>query len=118
MAKENKFWCDRCYTIKLNDDLEPTKQYFSCYRTEQMTKHLASKKHIKEMAREKTDDDILCKYCGEFFSKDAYEIHKNRNSMLWMVFGGKKKCNNFIYGKNRYSSYEKMRDATLKSRGL
>ena len=112
MVKEHKFWCDRCYTIKLNDDLVETKQFFSCYRTEQMVKHLKSKKHIKEMHREKGDDDILCKYCSQFFSKEGYAEHKKRNHNFWNIMGSLKgKCNTFIHNNNRYSSYDKMIEA-------
>ena len=117
MGKDNKFWCDRCYTIKLDENLEKTKQFFSCYRTEQMVKHLASKKHLKEMQREKTDDDILCKYCNQFFSKEGYAEHKKRNELLWTMAGIMKfKCNNFIYNNNRYSSWDKMKEVAICSK--
>jgi hypothetical protein len=106
---EVKFWCDRCYTNKLNLDNQLEKCFFSCKRTDQMRCHLASKKHIKEMSREKTDDDIECKYCGQFFTKEGYEIHKERNIRLWQIAGVMKvKCNHFVYNKKRFSNYDKM----------
>ena len=112
---EVKFWCDRCYTNKLNQDNKLEKCYFSCKRTEQMKSHLASKKHIKEMNREKTDDDVECEYCGLFFTKDAYEIHKERNRMLWTMASFKKiKCNHFIRENKRFSSFDAMRDSAIK----
>ena len=67
------------------------------------------------MSREKTDDDVECEYCGLFFTKDAYEIHKERNRMLWTMASFKKiKCNHFIRENKRFSSFDAMRDSAIK----
>tara|TARA_S200002703_G_scaffold67100_2_gene58296 strand:+ start:2732 stop:3262 length:531 start_codon:yes stop_codon:yes gene_type:complete len=70
-----------------------------------MLNHLSSKKHIKEMEKEKTDDDIVCRFCGDFFTKEGYELHIKRNKM-WCSINPNNKCNVFIYNNQRYSSYE------------
>ena len=116
MTKKAKFWCDKCYTCKLNDDFTDTeKVYFSTYTTEKYIKHLASKKHKKAMAEEKKEDDIHCKFCDTYFSPAQYKIHKQRNKNMWPLAGILKlKCNNFVLDGQRFSSYEEMRDARMK----
>ena len=116
MNKKFKFYCDKCYTNKLNSDGDgKEKVYFATTTTEKWCHHLDSKKHKKALAEEPKDDDILCKICNTYFSKEQYEIHKKRNKEMWPladILG--LKCNHFVLNGVRYCSYEDMKNSRMK----
>lgn len=107
------YWCDVCSNKKLDVESElEYNSYFSCYTTQQFSNHLKSKKHIAN--KKKIDDDsdsILCKKCNKKFSKEGYEVHKNRNERWWKL--GKINnisCNNFSINTHRFSSFQDLLD--------
>jgi len=118
MNKKPKFYCDICYINKLNSNCDgKEKVYFSTYTTEKWLSHLSSKKHKKAVAESNLpkDDNILCKICNTYFSKEQYEIHKKRNKEMWPladILG--LKCNHFVLNGVRYCSYEDMKNSRMK----
>jgi len=105
------YWCDKCYKEQVDENDETNRIYFSCYSNQQWANHLKSKKHIKfcELV-EKDEEKVLCKCCNKHFTKEGYEIHKQRNSKLWDLQknGGFKhlKCNNFFTKAKRYENLD------------
>ena len=116
MNKKFKFYCDKCYTNKLNSDGDgKEKVYFATTTTEKWLSHISSKKHKKAVAEERKDSDILCKICNTYFSEEQYKIHKNRNKEMWAladILG--LKCNHFVLNGVRYCSYEDMKNSRMK----
>lgn len=105
------YWCDSCSSNKL--DIKNDKEYksfFSCYTTQQYSKHLKTNKHLENIKIiEEDSDSILCKYCNKKFSKVGYEVHKTRNKNWWRLGNiGNISCNNFIKGKQRVTSFNEL----------
>jgi len=105
------YWCDKCYKDQVDENDQTNRIFFSCYSNQQWASHLKSKKHVKfcELV-EKDEEKVLCKHCNKHFTKEGYEIHKQRNSKLWELqkSGGFKhlKCNNFFTKAKRYENLE------------
>lgn len=104
------YWCDMCYKDIVVENDEINRIYFSCYSNQQWASHLKSKKHQKFCIKVEDDENnIKCKYCNKDFTKEGYEIHKQRNEKLWKFksTGGFKdtKCNNFFTKAKRYESF-------------
>lgn len=104
------YWCDRCYKDIVDENENFKRIYFSCYSNQQWASHLKSKKHTKFCEKVENDSEkVLCKYCNKNFTKEGYEIHKERNGKLWELKkgGGFKNltCNNYFTKGKRYESF-------------
>ena len=113
MNQTNKqlYWCDFCSSKKL--DMENDKEYncfFSCYTTQQYTKHLKTNKHLENKKNiEEDSESIFCKNCNKKYSKEGYEVHKKRNERWWSLGKiNKISCNNFNKNTHRFSSFQEL----------
>ena len=102
------YFCDHCY----KEDHNEIKTFFSRYKKTDYTRHIKTKKHLKQcllVEKEKDDNKILCKECNTYFSKEGYEVHRKRNQSMWDMNEGIKKdykwtCNNFVVNGKRHGS--------------
>lgn len=87
---------------------EPINQ-ICCFKSKaHLEKHKLTKKHINNVK-----NGIICKKCGELFSKEGFEIHKSQNTpmlLAWRMKNSKDPfiCNNFIFNSCRFHSFEAM----------
>ena len=109
IMREARFFCDLCSKKTVDADGNVTHKFFSCYAQEDFIRHCQSKRHIK--LKEATLEHH-CKYCNNTFSKEGYELHKERNKKLWeMKDNGSAKqmsCNTFIFDNRRCSSMDEV----------
>lgn len=111
--KRELFRCDYCQISKFDSE---TQEYvdlpFSCGTKHEWLQHISRPKHCMNVARnENLEDDLVveCKHCNGIFTKNQYEIHKNRNIVLWWSKDPIYKecsCNNFIYNGKRFETME------------
>lgn len=102
----SKFWCDYCFIVKNGE-----KEYFSCNRQMKFVEHCKKKKHMRNYLSE--NNKIVCNYCVEEMTEEAYELHKKRNQRLWTMktaINPYLKCNKFQWSKNhrRFESFDAM----------
>lgn len=104
---KNVYFCDHCYTEQYetldNGKIKPFKEYFRCSTTQKWIAHCKTRKHKYNCSMIHTlEDELLetCKFCNETLTKEAFNHHKNRNSLFWAVKSNSdynaSSCNNFI----------------------
>ena len=104
---QSTYFCDHCY----KEDHNNIKTFFNRYGKSDYTRHLKTKKHLKQLlqSKEKDDSKMLCKECNTYFSKEGYEVHKKRNQSMWdmnphTIEQYKWTCNNFVVNGKRFGS--------------
>lgn len=118
------YFCDFCSVnrTKVNDEERTCKivnEVASFDGIVHLRNHLKTKKHIKKMEDldqlKEESNAIFCDECNEWFNKEAYEVHKKRNEMFWLISpdgrldNGFKSCNNIVYNNRRFGSYSCLR---------
>ena len=105
---QSTFFCDHCF----KEDHNEIKTFFNSYSKTDYTRHIKTKKHLKQCFKVEKDDNpnnMLCKECNTYFSKEGYEVHKKRNQSMWDMNEWTKKelklkCNNIVINGKRFSS--------------
>tara|TARA_R110002020_G_scaffold467510_1_gene691085 strand:- start:6175 stop:6618 length:444 start_codon:yes stop_codon:yes gene_type:complete len=108
-SKKPMYFCEHCTIEKINGQGQIYLSYFSCVAKHDYLRHIRRKKHTENVERK---DEVLCKHCNITFTKEAYELHKQRNQELWRCkqFSSRAKkmtCNHFVCPETgkRYSSW-------------
>ena len=106
MKNDTLYYCDICYSERVDEDENIIKKYFNCYTNQQWANHLKSKKHMKFKNHITSGGEgVECKKCNKVFSVEGYALHKKRNEKMWTMCP-EMKCNNFTTGKHRYRSFD------------
>jgi len=102
----NKYWCDNCN--------------FTCNKKDHWKQHINSLKHKRKLTDERyAEGNIQCIHCNEFFTKESYKRHKERNQLFWLCKNSYWtdfcSCNNFVSetGK-RYEDIRQLKDVMEK----
>jgi len=84
--KRELFRCDYCDIQKFDSETQTfIKLPFICGTSAQWKQHIQRPKHCLNIVRNKNlvDDLVVeCKHCNGIYTKEQYQIHKNRNIML------------------------------------
>ena len=109
--KRELFRCDYCDIQKFDSETQTfIKLPFICGTSAQWKQHIQRPKHCLNIVRNKNlvDDLVVeCKHCNGIYTKEQYQIHKNRNIMLsWSKDPIYKdcSCNNFIFNGKRFEN--------------
>ena len=109
--KRELFSCDYCDIEKFNSENQQYENvHFVCETLAHWKQHIKRPKHCLSVVRNKNlEDDLVveCKHCNGIYTKEQYQIHKNRNIMLsWSKDPIYKdcSCNNFIFNGKRFEN--------------
>jgi len=103
---QSTYFCDHCY----KEDHNEVKTFFNRYKKTDYTRHIKTKKHLKQCLKIKEDENsILCKECNTLFSPEGYEVHRKRNQEMWDMSSWTRKelkltCNNIVIDGKRFGS--------------
>lgn len=104
---KDRYFCDYCYTNKIDGNGLVKHVYYSKYQSGDYAKHLCSKKHINNKKKIVDKGDFICPYCNHTFDEGGYKNHLLRNRRfhekwnLYKEIEPRLSCNNFIYGDNK-----------------
>jgi len=120
MQRGSRYFCDYCYTEKIDAEDEITNCYFSCYQKGDYMRHIKSKKHIETKKKITEKQEYKCKFCAKYFDKDGYDNHLKINKMFhekWDVYPNiEYSCNNFIINEVRATCWEDWKEKAIKGR--
>ena len=119
--KQTLFFCDCCLIEKYDSETQCFIDVpVGCLTLAHWKQHIKTKKHSlnKAISQNLTEEcRVDCKHCGESFSKKQYDIHEERNKLLWLMKTDVNNfkdcsCNNFIYNEKRFSDIKVLKSYT------
>jgi len=118
-TSKETYFCDYCnlkHTEIVGDEILHHKTCFETNKKDHYKRHLKTKKHlenVKKVEKLCEEEKKLCKLCNNWFSKEQWKTHINRNyirrpGFVTFLKNNNITCNNIVFKGKRFDSIKSM----------